>query len=41
MDGASSGSSLMLLIGAVFILIGLIFVPVAIRKLNADQASRS
>ena len=41
MDGASSGSSLMLLIGAVFMLIGLIFVPVAIRKLNADQASRS
>ena len=41
MDGASSGSSLMVLIGAVFILIGLIFVPVAIRKLNADQASRS
>lgn len=36
----SSGSSLMVLIGVVFILIGLIFVPIAVRKLKADRASR-
>lgn len=40
MDTAS-GSSLMMLIGVVFILIGLIFVPLSIKKLNADRASRA
>jgi hypothetical protein len=36
-----SASSLLLLVGAAFMLIGLIFVPVAIKKLRADQASRN
>lgn len=41
MDGASSGSGLMVLIGVVFILIGLIFVPVTIKKVRADLASQT
>ncbi|WP_298393193.1 DUF3592 domain-containing protein [uncultured Azonexus sp.] len=34
-------SSLLAMIGTVFIVIGLIFVPVAIRKIRTDRASRS
>lgn len=41
MDGATSSNSLLWLVGAVFILIGLIFVPVAIKKVRADLASQN
>lgn len=40
MDSANASSPLIMLVGAVFILIGLIFVPVAIRTLRNDRASR-
>ena len=40
MDGATSSNSLLLLIGVIFILIGLIFVPVTIKKVRTDLASR-
>ncbi len=41
MDGATSSNSLLWLVGGIFILIGLIFVPVAIKKVRADLASQS
>lgn len=41
MEGATSSNSLLLLVGGIFILIGLIFVPVAIKTLRTDQASRN
>jgi hypothetical protein len=42
MDASSSSNSahLMLLVGSVFILIGLIFIPIAINKVRADMASQ-
>jgi len=40
MDVATSSDTLLLLAGSAFILIGLIFVPVAIKKVRADLASR-
>jgi len=41
MEGAASSNSLLWLVGAVFILIGLIFVPIAIKKVRADLAGRN
>jgi hypothetical protein len=38
---AAAPSTAMLLVGRVFILIGLIFIPIAIRKIRADLAARS
>lgn len=40
MDAATAPATGMLLVGAVFILIGLIFVPIALRKIRADVAAR-
>lgn len=42
MDASSSSNSalLVLLVGSAFILIGLIFIPIAIKKLRADMASQ-
>ena len=42
MDATSPGSSaqLMMVIGGAFILIGLIFIPIAIKKVRADLASQ-
>lgn len=41
MSGATSSNFLLWLVGGVFILIGLIFVPVAIRRVRTDLASRN
>ena len=38
---AAAPSTEMLLVGGVFILIGLIFIPIAIRKIRADLAARN
>lgn len=41
MDDPHSSNTVLWLVGVVFILIGLIFVPVAIKKVKADLSSRS